>query len=130
VNAGGAKLDSIGDAHVSADTLVLRGAGMPPSSTAVYFQGTLRVNNGAGVVFGDGLRCVAGVFIRLGYKVNNNVGGSGYGGPLGDTPISVRGMIPSVGATRQYQIYYRNPAAFCTSATFNLSNGLEAIWSP
>jgi hypothetical protein len=130
VNSGGAKLDAIGDARVSADTLVLRGAGMPPSSTAVYFQGTLQVNNGAGVVLGDGLRCVAGTFIRLGYKVNNGAGGSGYGGPIGDTPISVRGSIPSVGATRQYQIYYRNPAAFCTNATFNLSNGLQAIWSP
>ena len=133
VNASGAKLDASGDARVSADTLVLRGAGMPPHSTAVYFQATLRVNNGAGVVLGDGLRCVAGTFIRLGYKVNNGAGGSGYGGPLGDTPISVRGGIPSVGATRDYQVYFRDPAAFCQGvqiATYNLSNGLEAIWTP
>ena len=36
---------------------------------------------------------------------------------------------PSGGATRSYQGWYRNAAAYCTSATFNLSNGLRIDWS-
>jgi hypothetical protein len=130
VNPAGGRLVGNGVARVSADSLVLQGTGMPPNSTAVYIQATLQVNNGAGAVYGDGLRCVIGTIVRLGTKTNDGSGASGYGGPIGDVPISVRGGIPPVGATREYQIYYRNPPAFCTSATFNLSNGLEAIWTP
>jgi hypothetical protein len=130
VNPAGGQLTSTGDARFTADTLVLLGSGMPPGTTTIYYQGTLQANNGAGVVLGDGLRCVAGTVIRLGVKHNTTGGSSGYGGPLGDVPISVRGMIPPTGATREYQVYYRNPANFCTSATFNLTNGLEVTWVP
>jgi len=32
---------------------------------------------------------------------------------------------------RIYQVWYRNAApAFCTSATFNLSNGWQVHWLP
>ena len=34
------------------------------------------------------------------------------------------------GESRTYQVWYRNAAAFCTAATFNLTNGLTAIWQP
>jgi len=130
VNSSGAKLEGSGAPVVSSDTFVLRGSGMPPGSTAVFFQALTQVNNGNGSVLGDGLRCATGSPVRLGYKINSALGESGYGGPLGDIPISVRGAIPPVGATRQYQLYYRNPAPFCTSATYNLTNGLEVVWSP
>jgi hypothetical protein len=30
---------------------------------------------------------------------------------------------------RMYQVWYRNAAAFCTSSTFNLSNGYRVVWS-
>jgi len=32
--------------------------------------------------------------------------------------------------TRIYQVWYRNAASFCTSATFNFSNGVAAFWAP
>jgi len=32
--------------------------------------------------------------------------------------------------SRTYQIRYRNAASFCTSAPFNLTNGVEILWSP
>ena len=47
----------------------------------------------------------------------------------GDAPISVRGQVTSPGA-RYYQVWYRNAAAFCTAATFNLTNGYEVTWTP
>ena len=29
-----------------------------------------------------------------------------------------------------YQSWYRNAAAFCTSSTFNLTNGVTVTWTP
>jgi hypothetical protein len=92
-------------------------------------QATQQDNGGLGTVLGDGLRCVNGSIIRLGVK-SNALGASQY--PLaGDPPISVRGQIPVAGATRYYQVWYRNPApTFCTGAMHNLTNGYAVTWSP
>ncbi len=126
VNAAGALLSASGTASIASDSFVLTGSGMPNSS-ALYFQGTTQQAGGAGVVFGDGLRCVGGSIIRLGTKSNTS-GASSYP-VVGDASVSVRGLC-AAGDVRRYQVWYRNAAAFCTSATFNLSNGLEATWLP
>jgi hypothetical protein len=120
LNANGANLAASGLASVANDSVVLTGTGMPNSS-ALYFQGTTQIS----VTFGDGLRCAGGSVIRLGTK--SNVGGtSSY--PVGADPrISVRGLVPAAGATRNYQCWYRNAAAFCTASTFNLTNGISII---
>ncbi len=124
VNANGANLGSSGSPSIAADTLVLIGSGMPNSS-ALYFQGTAQQNGGLGSVFGDGLRCAGGSTIRLGTKIN--AGGASQYPVGGDQSVSVRGAN-AAGNVRTYQIWYRNAAAFCTSDTFNLSNGLQATW--
>jgi len=124
VNASGARLVATGTASLSLDTLALAGSGMPNSS-ALYFQGTAQQNGGLGVVFGDGLRCAGGTVVRLGTKANA-AGASAY--PVGaDLSVSVKGLVPGPG-TRTYQVWYRNAAAFCTTDTFNLSNGLSIAW--
>jgi len=38
--------------------------------------------------------------------------------------------LRAAGDVRRYQVWFRDAAAFCTASTFNLSNGLEASWSP
>jgi hypothetical protein len=43
--------------------------------------------------------------------------------------VSVAGHV-NAGDVKHYQLWYRNPAAFCTSATFNFSNGLTVSWTP
>ena len=99
-----------------------------PSSSALYFQGTLRIAGGAGVAFGDGLRCVAGSIIRLGTKTN--VGGVSQYPAGADALISVKGMN-AAGNVRDYQCWYRNAdPTFCTLSTFNLTNGVETTWQP
>jgi hypothetical protein len=40
----------------------------------------------------------------------------------------VRGGV-AVPGTRYYQTWYRNAAAFCTVATFNLTNGVQIDWT-
>ena len=126
VNAAGGNLAATGSASITTDTVVLQGTGMA-NSNALYFQGTTRLNAGAGAVFGDGLRCAGGSIIRLGTKTNV-AGASAYPGAA-DQRISVRGLITAPG-TRTYQSWYRNAAAFCTASTFNLTNGLEIPWAP
>ncbi len=126
LNANGGNLTSSGSASIGADTLALIGSGMPNSS-ALYFQGSGTLGGGNGVAFGDGLRCAGGSVIRLGTK-SNTAGGSQY--PTGtDLSVSVRGLN-TAGAFRVYQVWYRNAAAFCTTSTFNLTNGVSLTWAP
>jgi plastocyanin len=121
----GGKLVATGSASISNDTLVLQGSGMPNSS-ALYFQGTSAQSAGAGAVFGDGLRCAAGSVLRLGTKTN--VSGVSAYPTVGDLSVSVKGAN-AAGGTRVYQVWYRNAAAFCTTSTFNLTNGYTLTWN-
>jgi hypothetical protein len=93
----------------------------------LYFQGTTRLNAGNGAVFGDGLRCAGGTVVRLGTKANA-AGASQY--PVaGDLSVSAKGLITAPG-TYTYQVWYRNAdQTFCTTNTFNLTNGYEIVWN-
>jgi hypothetical protein len=126
VNPAGAHLAGSGLASITIDTFVLTGSGMPDSS-ALYFQGTQRVNGGNGAVFGDGLRCAGGGTVRL--KTKPNSGGTSSYPVAGEVPLSVRGANVA-GNVRDYQCWYRNAGFFCTSETFNLTNAVELTWIP
>jgi hypothetical protein len=42
----------------------------------------------------------------------------------------VQGQVVATGS-RYYQAWFRNAdPTFCTSATFNLTNGREVVWAP
>ena len=62
---------------------------------------------------------------RLGVKFN--VGGASQYPSGADPSLSTQVVFPG---TRTYQVWYRDSANFCTAATFNLSNALEAYWLP
>jgi hypothetical protein len=124
IDANGGRLVASGTASLSNDSIVLTGSGMPNSS-ALYIQGTAQQSGGAGIAFGDGLRCAGGSVIRLGTKANAS-GSSQYPGG-GDPTVSVRGLVTTPGL-RTYQTWYRNSAAFCTTDTFNLTNGWQITW--
>jgi hypothetical protein len=126
VSTVGANLAGSGIASVSADTFLLTGSLMP-SSSALYFQGTAQTAGGAGSTFGDGLRCASGSVIRL--KTKTNVSGTSSYPGVGETPISIKGAVVA-GSVREYQVWYRNAAAFCSPSTFNLTNGVEVTWAP
>ncbi|MCY2960720.1 MAG: hypothetical protein NTY35_11190 [Planctomycetota bacterium] len=126
VDGAGALLGHSGTASVGNADLVLAGSGMP-NAACLYVQGTTQQNGGAGVVFGDGLRCAGGTLTRLGVRINSS-NGSSLPGP-GEPSIAQRGGIPAGGGvTRYYQIWYRNSASFCAPTSFNLSNGLSVDW--
>jgi hypothetical protein len=127
LSTNGALLDAVGVASVASDTLRLVGSSMPNSS-ALYFQGSAQVGaGGVGAAFGDGLRCAGGTVVRL--KTVQNASGKSQYPEAGDPSVSVRGMV-AAGDLRAYQVWYRNAASFCTTATFNLTNGLSIAWTP
>jgi hypothetical protein len=43
--------------------------------------------------------------------------------------VSVKGQITNPG-TLHYQVLFRDLYAYCTSATFNLTNSVSVTWSP
>lgn len=125
LGVGGRLIDS-GVASVAADTLRLHAGGVT-NSHVTFFQGTSEAGGGAGVPFGDGLRCLAGTQLRIGTRLASS---NAYAYPSGaDTSIAAQGLVTTPG-TRYYQVLFRNSAAFCTSATFNLTNGLRVVWAP
>jgi hypothetical protein len=120
-------LDSAGTPSLSGDTMQLFFSGMPDGTPALYFQGTLQASGGVGVAFGDGLLCVGGSIVRLGVKFS--VGGWSQFPDVGDPALSSAGLVTGPG-TRDYQAWYRDAAAFCTPANYNLSNGRQWVWLP
>ncbi|MBK7875708.1 MAG: hypothetical protein IPJ77_08150 [Planctomycetes bacterium] len=121
--AGGALLRATGFPSVGADTFQLVAEAMTGASS-VFFQGSDAL---APAIVDDGLGCVGGSIVRLGTKAVA-AGTSAYPAP-GDTSISVRGAIPPAGATRHYQVFYRNAAAsFCPPATSNRTNSVAVVW--
>jgi hypothetical protein len=56
-------------------------------------------------------------------------GGQAHVPGAGDPPLSVMGNITGP-TTLDDQVWYRNAVAFCTPSTFNLTHGLEIVWTP
>lgn len=126
--ASGGGLSAAGEADVSDDTLVLTASGMPATAPVLFFQGTTLTGLGAGVVFGDGLRCTGGTVIRL--AVRTASGGTASYGAGADPNVSVAGLVPAAGGLRYLQAWYRDSGNFCTPSTFNLTNALRVQWTP
>jgi hypothetical protein len=133
VTTGGALLTGSGTPSLSSDTLVLHGSGERPTSFSIFLQGDAAI---APTHYGDGLRCVGGTLKRL---YNRNAVGGAVTAPQGADPsISARsaalGDAIPVGATRHYQVYYRDPSpTFCPNPpgnTWNIGNGVSEVWIP
>ncbi len=123
VGLGGLLL-ATGTARYSNDTVLLQGTQMT-NGPCLYFQGTAQQAGGAGLAFGDGLLCISGTIVRLGV-VTNVAGASQF--PSGGPSLSVAGLVSGPGAVRNYQIWFRDAAAFCTAATNNLSSAVSIVW--
>ena len=121
------ELSGDGTASVSSDTLVLRATELVPRTIALLLQGDSSTTFGG--VFGDGRLCLSGTIRQLGIHPTST--GSLVFPSAGDPPLSVAGLVPAAGATRSYQVVYRDPStAYCPSGTFNLTNGYRIVWTP
>jgi hypothetical protein len=119
----GARLRAYGNASIANDTLVMHHS-RGTDSSVLLFQGAAAAGGGAGVPFGDGLRCVTSQVQRLGTKTA--CFGQQVWPDIGETRL---GAFATAG-TIFYQTWYRNAAAFCTASTFNLSNAVQVNWAP
>jgi hypothetical protein len=109
---------------VSNADLMLYASGLVPGRMGVFFQGDLALGGGAGLPFGDGLRCVGSGVVRLS-AVMANAGG------LSATTVNIPvGGSIQPGNLKRYQLWYSDgPGAPCGSG-FNLSNAIEVTWGP
>jgi hypothetical protein len=128
---GGASLAASGSASLSADTLVFSTADEKPTATSIVLQGS---SASSGLIFGQGVRCVAGSLKRL--YVKHAVGGS-ISAPAGADPtVSARSAAlgDSIGAGqhRYYLVYYRDPTILggCSAiASFNCTTSADVAWN-
>ena len=124
---GGAILTATGNAMLSADTMQLSASYELPSAPSIVLQRSSIVGLGN---LGDRLHCAGGTLWRLHVKSAN--GGVITAPEAGNLAISTRvagfGHPIPLGATRIYQVYYRDPSlAFCPGA-FSATNALAVAW--
>jgi hypothetical protein len=131
-NTGGAQLEATGIARISYDTVVFTTNGEKPTATSIMLQGDNV--SATGVVFGQGVRCLAGHLKRL--YVEHASGGS-ITAPHGTevhlhTRSAELGDPIAPGTHRYYGVYYRDPTVLggCPStSTFNITQQLDVLWS-
>lgn len=120
----GAKLSASGVPSVSNDTLVLSVTGSSPQQPGIFFLGDNAVNAGAGIVFGDGLRCAGGGVCRI------EVASGDFFGDLSSSVSLAASCSLLQGDVKRVQWWYRDPSLSPCGSGFNLSNGLELTWLP
>ena len=118
-----ASLVAQGDASASASTVALIAVGAVPNLPGVFFSGENMVGGGAGVAFGDGLRCAGFNAVRL-----QVTGSDPSGNAISSVNIATVGGV-SAGDERNYQYWYREVAAggVCGNS-HNLTNGVNIVW--
>jgi photosystem II stability/assembly factor-like uncharacterized protein len=120
----GATLSASGTTDVSFDDLVLTAQQLLPGQPALLFAGEQQVNGGAGLPFGDGLRCAGTGVVRLGTRVPDAQGAASWG----------PGLAASAGWTggdvRHVQAWYRDPSGSPCGGLFNLTDALTVTFRP
>jgi hypothetical protein len=117
----GASCSATGSTSIGMADLVLHSAGLPQGQFGVYFYGPNQVS----VPFGNGTRCVGGTLVRLA-PINSGSLGS-VSQPIDNSQLPALGQL-SVGATRNFQFWYRDPAG--GGSAFNLSSALSVTFAP
>ncbi len=122
-SAQGASLGASGSFRTTLADNVLSASGLVPGQPGLYYQGDNAINGGAGVPFGDGLRCAGGNVVRLEVAMADASGMSNTTQDLG----SIGGVV--AGDTKYYQLWYRDPSGTPCGSGFNVTNGISAMWS-
>jgi hypothetical protein len=118
---------------LTADSLQFSTSGETPTATSILLAGSASI--GSGAAFGQGVRCVGGMLLRL-YAVVASSGAIIV--PTGTAPsVSARhaalGDPLIAGSVRFYMAYYRDPHVLggCSpGSTFNATNAVGLQWAP
>jgi Tol biopolymer transport system component len=132
---GGAILSASGGTFLSSDSLVFTTQGELPTALSLVLQGNASIT--AGVVFGQGVRCVGGALKRLYTKFASAGGLAAPDFGAGDSSVSAtsaaKGDVILIGQSRWYFVYYRDPVVLggCpATSTFNATQTGVVSWSP
>jgi hypothetical protein len=120
--ARGAALAGCGSASASADDLAFAASGLAPGQPAWLFRGSESL--GAGLAFGDGLRCAGGAVRRLGTRYAEPDGTLSFGPglrPLGQW---------EPGERYHFQLVYRDPHGSACGQLFNSTNAIATLFAP
>jgi len=134
-STGGATLAASGAAYLSEDSLVFTTGGERSKSLSIVTQWT--DPNAAGAIFGMGVRCTSGTFVRLYTKLATAGSITAPEPGTGDAPVSARsatlGDTILAGQSRWYFVFYRDPFVLggCPPpSTFNATSTGVVTWSP
>ena len=114
-----------GTPSIASDSVQLTASELVSRSVALFLQSD---GHDLGAFSGDGRSCLTGTPLRLAVRLAPT-GVVSIPAP-GDPPLSVLGAVPAAGATRHYQVIYRDPTSWCTSAGFNHTDGYTITWTP
>lgn len=120
----GARLDAFGGPSVAQDNFLPLLSGAPAARPALLFFGNAVAGGGAGVPFGDGRRCVAGMIQRVSVAVTDGSGSAQWSAGMAST------YGWSAGDQFFLQVWYRDPVVGPCGQGFNLSNGIELTLIP
>jgi len=122
----GASIGFVGSSSITANDLILTAEDLPPNQIGLFYYGPSQIQ----VPFGDGNRCVGGNVSRLNPPVPTDIFGNAFRVVDNTHPAIAGGPNPMVDmSTFNFQFWYRDPAAMSASG-FNLTNGLEVIFTP
>jgi hypothetical protein len=123
-NGEGAWVEVSGTTSVALDDLRFIVSGLIPDQPALLFVGHEALGGGAGLPFGDGLRCAGVSVVRLGVEPASQNGFAFWGPGL----RAAGGW--EAGDVRRFQAWYRDPLGSPCGSGFNLSQGVEASFQP
>jgi len=118
----GARLLAGGTSSVGADDLVLDAGDLVPDQPGLCFAGENAVNGGAGLPFGDGLRCAGANVVRLSVQIADPSGNASWGPGL-----ALQGGWQA-GDQSHFQVWYRDPTGSPCGAGLNTTNGIAVRW--
>jgi hypothetical protein len=123
--ASAGSLVAQGTASVSGDTAQLIATGLVPSLPCLFFSGKNAVNGGAGITFGDGLRCAGFEVARLEVTASDASGNA-----ITTVSLGLDGNNADLvgGDVRNYQCWYRDTTGGLCGNSHNLTNGLQIVW--
>lgn len=120
----GATLTTAGSPSVLADDLSFHGTDLVPGQVALLFQGNNALGGGAGILFGDGLRCAGVAVRRLAWSPVDSAGAASWGPGLATVGAW------ATGDTRRFQVWYGDVVASPCGMSFNTTNGIELLLQP
>jgi hypothetical protein len=125
----GAWLTGSGLPSVTNDSMSLTAHGVINDS-GLFFQGNSPIAGGAGVAFGDGLRCCGGSVVRI--QVVNPPGTTSPTTAQMTETATTNGPPGTItpGSMKCYQYWYRDPSTSPCGTGFNLTNLVASPWFP